>query len=254
MLFVAYELLGFSGLGPGRLEIRADSGLHIFKPYFPALALYAALMLVLLIFGFRYLLQSNRRNNFLGLTLLVAAPVIFILGTGLILNFRVLGRHFAPLFPVVILLLALGMVTAWQRGLFGKTIAVGFLALNLASCLSLRFEARHAKDDYRSAAIIAGDALARGQKVWWSAAASGAIYYHVPLTTDPADKKKAFLLFDPTLESIAAIPTPDVIIASRPDIFDAHEALADMVAGKNFKESVALPAFVIWKKIPSATN
>jgi hypothetical protein len=146
------------------------------------------------------------------------------------------------------------MVTAWQRGLFGKTIVVGFLALSLASCLSLRFEARHAKDDYRSAAVIAGDALARGEKVWWSAAATGATYYHVPLTTDPADTNKALLLFDPTRESIVAIPTPDVIIASRPDIFDAHEALADMVAGKNFKEAAVLPAFIIWEKIPGRTD
>jgi hypothetical protein len=254
VVFIGYELLGFTGLGPGRLEIRADSGLHVFKPYLLALALYAALILTLLLLAVRNLREQNVRKKFLGAALSVSAPAVFILGVGVALTFRVLGRHFAPLFPVVILLLALGTVAAWQRGQLGKIIVVTFFAFNLASCLCLRFEARHAKDDYRSACALASDALAKGQRVWWNAAENGAVYYHLPLTKDPADAKKAFVLFDPTRESIAAIPQPDVIIASRPDIVDIHGAVADLAAQKKIKETTVLPAFIIWEKIPSATN
>jgi hypothetical protein len=253
VVFIGYELFGFAGIGPGRLEIR-DGGLHVFKPYAPELGLFAVLVVSLFFCAIPGVWHDYPRKKLIGLAAILVAPAGLILAAGFALHFRVLGRHFAPLFPAVIILLALGMVAAWRRGRFGKATVAAFLAFSLGSCLSLRFASRHAKDDYRSAAVLADNALAGGQKVWWSADESGAMYYHVPLTTDPADTKKAFLLFNPTRESIAAVPVPDVIIASRPDIFDTHEALAEIVAGKKFKESVALQAFGIWEKMPDPAN
>lgn len=246
--FIAYELFGFAGLGPGRLEIRAEAGWQTFKPFAPGLALYAVLVLLLLVLGIRHLLQSDSRKIFWKLAGLITAPAVFILGAGVVLQFRVLGRHFAPLFPVTVLLLALGLMIAWQRGLLGKTVVAVFLGLIIFSSLSLRFAARHAKDDYRSAAAFANDALARGQSVWWNAADCGAIYYHVPLSTNQGGTKMAFELVNPTREFIASLASPDVIIASKPDIFDRRGALAEMVARRNFRETAVLPAFVVWEK------
>ena len=51
-----------------------------------------------------------------------------------------------------------------------------------------------------------------------------------------------------TRESIEAVAQPDVIFASRPDVYDAYGALVEMVAQRNYKQVAILPAFVIWEK------
>jgi hypothetical protein len=71
------------------------------------------------------------RNKVVGLALIVAAPALVILAAGFAMHFRVLGRHFAPLLPVVVLLLGMGVVAAW-RNRAGKILVIGFFALSLA--------------------------------------------------------------------------------------------------------------------------
>ena len=97
---------------------------------------------------------------------LAVSPAILILAAGVAMHFRVLGRHLAPLAAPLFLLLAMGVAAAWRRGMAGRILAAGFFALWLASGLSLRFAARHGKDDYRGAAAVAKAALAQGEIVW----------------------------------------------------------------------------------------
>jgi hypothetical protein len=248
ILFALYELFGFSGLGPGRLAIRTDESIRVFVPYLPQLALYAAVIFVLLAFAIHRLWQMEWRKTIFGLLLLAAAPAVFIVSAGMVLHFRVLGRHFAPLFPLIVLLPALGITAAWRRGWGGKMIVILFFSLSLISCLALRFGASHAKEDYRSAAAVAEASLARGERVWWNASDGAAIYYHVPLTTNSDAVKQAYLIQNPTRESVPDVNQADVIVTSRPDTFDVHGALTDQIARNHFKIAEVFPAFVIWEK------
>ena len=248
--FIGYELLGFAGLGPGRLEIR-DGGIQVFKAFVPELALFAALILVLIFFAVREIFQNYPRKKFLGLVLIVAAPAGLILAAGFALHFRVLGRHFAPLLAGVVFLLGLGVSGAWRRGAAAKILVVGFFALCLASGFSLRFATRHAKDDYRSAAGFACAALAQGKTVWWSADANAAGYYRLSVSTNSNEAGKALAIVNPPMEFLATNVPADVVIVSRPDIYDPHGTLAAFLAHNDFKKTALLPAFLVWEKSDS---
>jgi hypothetical protein len=245
--FIGYELLGFAGLGPGRLEIR-DGSLQVFKPYAPELGLFAALAVALFFFAVRETLQNYPLKKILGLVVIVAAPAVFILAAGFVLHFRVLGRHFAPLLPVSVFLLAIGADAAWRRGATGKLLVAGFLGLCLASSLALRFEPRHSRDDYRSAATLARAALARGENVWWNADASAAAYYQLPLTTNSAGMGNAVLVLNPPSGFFVTAIPPKFVFCSRPDIYDSQKTLATFLARENFKVSAVLPAFHVLEK------
>jgi hypothetical protein len=193
------------------------------------------------------LLQNYPRKKLLGLVVIVAVPAIFILATGFVLHFRVLGRHFAPLLAIVVFLLGVGVSAAW-RGAAGKILVVGFFTFCIVSGLSLKFATRHAKDDYRSAAGLARTALADGKSVWWNADANAAAYYKLPLATNPIESGRAFLMINPPSDFLATNVPADVVIVSRPDIYDPHGTLAIFLARNDFKKAAVLPAFVVWEK------
>jgi hypothetical protein len=245
--FIGYELFGFAGLGPSRLEIR-DGGLHVFKSYAPGLAVYAAVVLALVIFGVLAAWQNYPRKKFLGLAFIVAVPAIFILAAGFLMHFRVLGRHFAPLLAVVIFILGLGVSSAWRRSAIWKILVVAFFVLSLASGLSLRLATRHAKDDYRSAAGLARTALAAGKTVWWSADLNAAGYYQLPVTTNSVVVGQAISMINPATADLATVAVPDFVFISRPDIYDPRGVVADYLDQNHFQKTAVLPAFVVWEK------
>ena len=243
--FIGYELLGFSGLGPGRLEMRA-SGTAVLRPYLPWLTLYAVATATLI--GAAVLEEVRRRNRRpLVLALACAVPAVFILGVGYVAHFRVLGRHFTPLLPALLLLLASGLAALWsQRSAWAKGLALLFCLLSLGSCLSLRFLPRHEKDNYRAAATLARTALRNGQTVWWSAAEEGARYYRVPLAAGSSQAGAAWLVLNPVRETLAPLPVPQVIITSKPDIYDSQMALAEYVREQHFEPVARFAAFIVW--------
>ena len=106
-------------------------------------------------------------------------------------------------------------------------MVVAFLVLGLASAASIRFATRHAKDDYRSAAAVARAALSVGDKVWWNADKFGALLYQVHFAESC---NGAAMLFNPQHGFADRAPAPSVVIASKPDIYDAHGALAEYLS------------------------
>jgi hypothetical protein len=247
VLFIGYELLGFSGLGPGRLELRS-AGAAGLRSHLPLLALYAATIAMLVGAVLR---QDVRKGNrrYLMLALCYVVPAAFILGVGWVAHFRVLGRHFTPLLPALLLLLVSGLAALWShRRAWAKAVALLFCLLSLGSCLSLRFLPRHEKDNYRAAATLAKTALGRGQRVWWSAAEVGARYYGVPLTTNFVQTGAALLVLNPGRETLAPLPVPRIVVTSKPDIYDSQMALADYLREQRFEPVARFTAFTIWEK------
>jgi hypothetical protein len=245
--FVGYELLGFGGLGPGRLELRT-AGLAALRPHLIWLVLYGVAIAILM--GAAVLQEvKGRKRKHLVLALCCGVPPVFILTVGCVAHFRVLGRHFAPIVPVLLLLSASGLTWLWSRhGAGARVVALAFCGLSLLSCLSLRFSPRHEKDNYRAAAAWARTALSKGQLVWWNAAGVGAQYYDVPLTTDPGRAGAALLVLNPARGTLNHLPLPEVIIASKPDLYDGQSALAKLLREQRFQTAGEFNAFVIWER------
>lgn len=248
LAFVLYELLGASGLGPGRVPIRED-GAGAFRELGAArlvlLVLGLALVLGLVVYA---LFQAWKRRS----SRAVAAGVIYALPAMLLLflfgyeqHFRVLGRHFTPLLPTILALLIFGF-SAMRHTRVARLLFLALLAAWVVSSLELRFAPRHQKDDYRDAAAIAKSALSKNETVWWSADAAAAVYYRVPLGRP--GQRNARLIIVPTHAYLKGLPTPDLVIASKPDIYDDFGSLADYLEAEKYTLVKKLPAFTVWQK------
>jgi hypothetical protein len=248
LIFIGYELFGFGGLGPGRLEIR-DNGPAVFLPYVKELALYAGMVVFVCVLGIGRIYRGPSRRTALYLSAGITIPMLVLLGAGCLLHFRVLERHFTPLLPVLVFVLGLGLTAAWSgRPRISKLLACGFVVLSIASCLEVRFAARHKKDDYRDAAAIANEALRNGQVVWWNAGPHGAAYYHLPLSSDPDLRNHAVWLLNPTAGTLSSLPPPELIIASKPDLFDDQGVVAEYVRKTPYVKLASFPAFMLWQR------
>ena len=249
LAYLVYELLGFTGLGPGKLEIRTG-GFSAFRHYAPQLALYAVTLLPLFLLAALRIIRGPGSAKKISLGLIVLLPLALLLPAGYFLGFLVLARHCTPLMPALFFGLSLGLVRAGASNrMIIKLLAAAFLVLSLFSCLSLRFAFRHEKDDYRDAAQAAITALRHGQRVWWNAADDGAFYYHVPLSALPDIADAATLVLNPTPQALATFPPPDlVIITSKPDLYDNQQALAKYVRNNPYTRIVTFPAFAVWQR------
>jgi hypothetical protein len=241
--FIFYEELGFSGLGPGRTQLR-DEGVHSLAPYLPMISAFGVVLTAVLWRG----VKRCCRPSMCPVVFICAATAIFLIGAGMAMHFRVLGRHFTPVMPVVLLLLAAGLSDWWLRpGWMGRSIVLAFVALSVLSSLSIRLAPRHGRDDYRAAAAVANNALQRRQTVWWNAAGAGAEYYHLRVTSVP-DQPGAVLVVNPLSTLLAAIPKPDVVIASKPDLYDNAGALRDYLHRNHFHASDHFLEFTVWQE------
>ena len=252
LAFAAYELLGFSGLGPSRLSMRGG-GMASVYPFVAGLAVLGILLSLVAWVAIR---ELRRRMS---LRLWLTASVYLLLSTGFIVlmsvltQFRLLGRHLMPLEPVIILGAAVGVTALFKNGRnSGKLLACGFCTVWLASALSLRFATRHARDDYRSAASVAVDALHSGKSVWWAADACTGEYYKVPLTDSSTATGDALLAVNLEEKRIATLTLPDVVVLSKTDVYDASGTISKMVRERSYRNTRSFPAFTIWEKAPDS--
>lgn len=247
VLFIAFELLGFSGLGPGRNDIRAGQW-AVFLPWLPWLAIYGGVVLVVLAAGSRSIAASASRRTRLCWALAFAVVLGFILAVAVVVRWRVLGRHCTPLLPLVLFVLGSGIAALLKRrDWVGRLTVAAFLGLSLVSCLSLRFCERHAKDDYRGAAAMARAALAQGKIVWWNADFLAPSIYHLPLGEKPEDTGKAICVVNPGKGFDRDLPKPDLVLTSKPDLYDRNGALADYLNRAGFRPTPSVPAFTAWQ-------
>ena len=264
LLFAAYELLGLSGVGPSRLELRA-TGLAALSAYWVWLIPAMALILATLVAG---ILEAKKLLATRSLVLVCALgllPIAIVVLSGFVMHWRVLGRHLMATLPLLNLLIALGVVALLARvggraRPWRSAIAVGFLLTVVCSSLSLRFSDRHRKDDYLAAATLAKQGLATGKRVWWAADALGARYYGLPGEFDYmgelTNMHKPYACLEQagvlpvsgaSMECLERLRPPDVVILSKPETFDGNGAITAYLRAAHYVESQKLPAFTIWR-------
>jgi hypothetical protein len=248
LAFAAYELLGFAGLGPGRLALRAG-GIGALIHFGPLLAVLGACSLLLWVVAFREVRRRFDRRVWMAAAVYVLLPLLFIVGMAVKTHFKLLGRHLMPLEPVVILGVAIGLTALLKNGrMCGRLLAAGFCVLWLASSLSLRFASRHARDDYRSAAAVAATALQKGASVWWAADGATGEYYGVPLADSTGVKGKAFLSINLPSQALSRHPLPAMVVLSKVDVYDTGGALGKMLRENPYRQTHAFPAFTVWER------
>ena len=243
MLSVFYEQLGFLGLGPGRLDLRANS-VAATRPFLLPLALLGIPL------GLGLILAARRRfglsgKRVLSILVLTAGPILLIFALGFLRDTRILARHLTPLFPFILLAQAFAVLLLWNSGrLLGRLVACLIVIALACSSIEIRFDPRHARDDYRDAAAAAREALARGKTVWWSADIDAGVYYHLPL--DPGERPGAARQLYGVPAHFAA--PPDEIFVSRADVLDPVATVPAFVAARHYRQVAAWQGITLWQK------
>lgn len=249
VLYVAYELCGFSGLGPGRLDIR-EHGLWSFKSYLVPIGVFALILIIVLLRTVKNLTNTEDRRALTFTAAFAVLPLCFLFVAGRLVHFSVLGRHAMPAAPFVFMLLTLGVWALFRdRTTLSKGSIALFFILSLASCFGVRFFSWHARDDYRGAAAAVAAMLPGGKVAWWCASREGAEYYHVEIDGIP-DRADRLILWvrNPTSEEVWRLPVPALVILSKADLYDKKGAIITMLKEKGFARRQTLQAFSIWEK------
>lgn len=251
--FALYEFGGFAGLGPARQDLRVfgltgglDAFVSLMKPYASQLVALLVTNAVLLFVWAQQLRRSPERTVLGAITIVpvIAGALLFILSSWM--SFPFWGRHLAGVLPFLLTGGALALKTG------SRTLRIG-LVCSLAVCYSyssfeLRYDTRHSKDDYRTAALLAKRALGEHRYVWWSADAGAARYYGLPLTHDGGDRSAARVLMNPTVAEVEAASLPDVALLSKWDLYDRTGALRRVLDEHGFTVSRELTAFSVWER------
>ena len=240
--FCFYELLGFSGLGPDRLSLR-EHGLTSLKPFFLPLT---SLVISLTVFGTSsalYFTKSSRVHRAEFFIFAVAlCGALSMLAVGYIAHFRVLGRHLMPILPFIFLPVSLGLAHLWQSNKkLSQTLVLTLCLLLIFSSLSTRFSPRFAKDDYRTAAQIANNGFEDRKTIWWAADSATANYYGLEFN------EKVINVMGLSAEELHSLPTPDIVLVSKKDIYDPQSAVSSFLSERSYTTSYA-SAFSIYKK------
>ena len=248
-LYLPYELGGFAGLGPGRLDIRT-TGLSSFQLFALPLVVFALAWMVVIFRAIKIACLPAAKGEVLIVAFYAIPPLILLFLLGLFAHFNVLGRHAMPSLPFVFLITTLGLFSLWQDRRFSYRVVVGlFFVCSIASCLSIRFSPRHAKDDYRGAVAAVSRLASNNSVVWWCANRETALYYKLPVNDQPINSKPLVLaVTSPSKASIATLPPPSIVVLSKVDIYDSYGTVTAMLRQDGFAQRETLQAFSIWQR------
>jgi 4-amino-4-deoxy-L-arabinose transferase-like glycosyltransferase len=260
LLFSGYELLGFMGFGPGRYELRQsaiEGGIggalqSLGRPATAGLVVLALLYTLALLRLWKRSRpgwsKTDRVALMAGIVIVVAAGVMFVLCFTVGSPFW--GRHLASLLPFVIL--AVGIAASappgtGQRPLNFLTLLLGVTLLG--SSLLVRFHPNHRRDDYRSAAGMARIAIQERKTVWWAAARECAEYYGVVFCeARPVEERACVILTDNReKEELEGLPKPEVIVISKPELYDMTRAVRSYVGDHRLQLKHRLNAFEVFE-------
>lgn len=272
--FSVYEISGLMGWGPNRDAIRAavkEGGLEklasLFVPYLAGLVCYAA-VLALGTYGILKQVTQNgvKRAPALWLSAVAVSGLIFMFFAASLANWPFWGRHVSPLFPFAAVALALGFSAL---GNLGRISAGVWVVMMLVGSLHGRFIQKDHSDDYRAASRVAAMHLAKSQVVWWSAETLTPNYYGVfPASAHGRKAGQEHLALGPSawprptanaeplcysvvglsLAELEQLPPPNIVVASKPDAWDASGDLKEWLEISGFSVSASYPAFQIWSK------
>jgi hypothetical protein len=241
VLYSAYELLGFGGLGPSRLQIRYE-GFKACIGFAVPLAAYAAFALFIATAGIKITLPATPRRVAFGIAAGASVITVLVFAAGYLTHFRVLPRHLAPLVVIWFLIAAAGVEALWRSGRPARFVIIGFLMLGAIASFEQRFALRHAKDDYRGAAARVKEAIANGKHVWWTADFGGGTYYQV------LPSERVTHVVNQEDDALKRLPEPQLVVMSKPELHDFNSSIRRYLHEHQYRVVETLPAFTLWSK------
>jgi hypothetical protein len=248
----AYEMLGFTGLGPARLTLR-ESGMRALFPYAVPIGLlglcWALIVALPLKLGRGRRFFAGRRGHALVLLLLPAISVFVI---GHFQGVRVSPRYLIPFVPMMIALAAGSLTLVWRLP-SARVFVILFFALTLFSALQIRFAPRHAKEDYRRAAAFAKAQIEQGRTICWAADIQTGIYYELINESERDTGSRQIFLAQAPGEK----PVPEectVVVLSRLDVYDTMGRIRRFIQDNEMREAAVLIGFWIYVAAPEATK
>jgi hypothetical protein len=271
ILFSAIEFLGFAGLLPPRHELRHIVRTGLNHPEELAgmwpFAIPASIMLVLLFaIGLYWIARIRQTPRWIfACAAVMATSAALLLAASMVVGFPFWGRHLAATFPAFVTTACWGASFAWSgHSLIARTSSAALVLMLLASSLMLRFSGMHSRDDYRSAATFAQRTFNEGCIVFWAANPDAARYYGLEVARELPGKRQAslptqcYLVSNLSESQISLLPNPQVIILSKPDLYDATGALRQLIEQESYYLKEQLPSFEIftahWVSAPEKTN
>jgi hypothetical protein len=246
--FVAYELLGFTGFGPGKIEMRSEPVRSILRSLPVLLPLGLTLGLLAFYGGRQIATRPWRRQAVVAWILALGLPLLAIFGTLFLFDHRLLPRHLIPALPALLLAIAAVMQRALEsKSMFWRAVAALLPLLWLGSSLNFRWQPVHAKDNYREASAIAAAALQENREVWWAADPAAAYIYLTPVALEEVPGR-AWAMQAPSWDSIRFKFPPRLIVISKPDIYDPQGSVARYAAENRFLPALQLQAFTIFTR------
>jgi hypothetical protein len=260
LVFAMYELLGFGGLGPPRNVLRHSPNFYALFHYLPGIGLGVLALGLVALAIFLNMRNSQELRLVIALFTAFATGLLFELALSYAAHFRILGRHVAVFFPLLSLLLLTGLKTRDNLPRAGFVTCA--LLLGVAWSVSdfrQRLLPSYEKDDYRDAAALAHNTLARGEPVLWLADGVTANYYG--LRTIDLLKPESSTAFDGTAAYWAACPYSLfeqslkgqgkvlVVMSDKFDIFDHDGKCRKIIASLDSEHVASFPAFDAWQII-----
>lgn len=259
-LWVYYEISGGVGLGPPVWQLREiardliQSGVsveNLYPLFWPgALGLCIAGVFALAFLRCRKSLSAS--SCYFPLTIVLGTVFAAFVLLSVSLHKAFWARHLAPVFPFYAFLLYLTLAILWKaipRTFFSRFLVIASLVLLVASSGVLVVSDIHAKDDNRNAARMAADTLKNGGSVWWAASWHCGAYYGLPISNSISTSERFDLLQSPVEEVLLSKGHPDLILVSRPDVYDEKRTIERFVRTHSFDRSnIPVHLFSIWKK------
>jgi hypothetical protein len=239
ILFGFYEMAGLLGLGPGKDELRRS--VSAILPHLWILIPASACIAGAWWCGFHRWAVTTPRRIVAGAVCAAMLPVLILTVAGLLMEFRVLGRHLSPAIPAVLLPIAHSLDL---RGTSRKTpffFGVCACVLMLVSSLVIRFSERHAKDDYRQATELALAELAQGKRILWQADMNAPRYYAYRKGGLPMVHRIQVLETD-----LPGLMFADVVFINRPDHRYRNTDHQSLLKGNYFKLRHKFTGFEVW--------
>jgi hypothetical protein len=160
------------------------------------------------------------------------------------------GRHLSPVFPFLMLVIAIAASAPGVKRRKKDYLLPLCLGITLLiSSLIVRFDPAHSRDDYRAAARLAVSALHRGESVWWPASPVPARYYGVEFceTNIPSEIPCVFLALDCDAARLLPLRKPDLVLVSKPDLFDRAGAIQGYLNGHGYVLTNRFKAFQLYE-------
>jgi len=254
LAFSIYELLGFAGLGPGRAALRGVARSQVgnvssnMLPYLPGILALFVMYCVVAVGYYRALRIPQRALYLIVTTAVVVTSALGLAVLAAAAHFPFWGRHLAPVFPAIVIIVAISLSSLSSRQRVSSGVAVILCLTLLVSSLQLRYADRHKKDNYRVAVNHAEEALAAGGRVWWFADVWASRYYGLDVTIKNTSASDMPIRPDGLSGEYQELPPPDLIVLSKPDIYDKTGALREFIRKAGYHQSGQAQAFQFFEK------